>query len=171
MKLVIIGLIVIACIVIGILVVRSRRVQESQKELAALVATLPPVTMDFTTPEGAILSLEDSYRRKDIEAAVASKDFATESRLMMNELKKPIPEDPKLQKEAADVLELSFRKHTQESWPDFNNSHSYFIKREPYKDKMVVVTEACRYPDGGFSIQKLVVSETPKGWRVVSVLD
>jgi hypothetical protein len=171
MKFLIIGLIVIACVAVGMLVVRSRQVQASQKELAALIATLPPVKMDFTTPEGAILSLEDGYRRKDIEAAVASKDFATESRLMMTELKKPIPDDPKLQKEAAAVLELSFRKHTQESWPDFSESKSYFIKRVPYKDKMVVVTEACRYPDGGFSIQKLVVTETPKGWRVVSVLD
>ena len=35
------------------------------------------IAHDLTTPEGAILSLEDAYRAEDIEAAVRCRDFTT----------------------------------------------------------------------------------------------
>ena len=36
---------------------------------------LPSVEQDFDTPEGAVLCLEDAYRRKNIESACACKNF------------------------------------------------------------------------------------------------
>jgi len=170
MKIVFIGIIALVSIGIVWLAFRGRQMRRTQEELAAKVAALPPVAKDFSTPEGAILCLEDAYRRRDIEAAVASKDFIAESRVMFKELKNSNLDDPKLLDETAKVLELSFRKHTEKSWPEFEGIQSYFIKREPYGDKVVVITEVCRFPDGGFSQQQILVSETSKGWRVLNPL-
>ena len=171
MKIVFIGIAVIICVGIAFFAYRNSQIRKTQAAVAAQVATLPPVTKDFKTPEGAILCLEDAYRRHDIEAAVASKDFVTESKIMLENLKKPDLIDQKILDETAKTLELSFRVHTKQSWPNFEGIQSFFIKREPYKDKVVVVTEACRFPDGGFSQQRLLVSETSSGWKVLNVLE
>lgn len=171
MKIVFVGFAVIICIGIVFFAFRGWQIRRTQATVAALVATLPPITKDFNTPEGAILCLEEAYRKRDLEAAVESKDFVTESKIMLENLKKPYLNDPKILVETAKTLELSFRKHTIQSWPDFEGIQSFFTKREPYKDNVVVVTEVCRFPDGGFSQQRLLVSETSSGWKVLNVLE
>lgn len=40
------------------------------------------IKLDFSTPEGAILMLEDAYKKKDIEAAVSAQDFLAQARVM-----------------------------------------------------------------------------------------
>ena len=57
--------------------------QAAKDELHIELMALPKVGKDFSSPEGAILCLEDAYRKRDIEAAVAAKDFATEARRML----------------------------------------------------------------------------------------
>ena len=67
----------------------------------------------------------------------------------------------------AEALLLSFRTHTTADWPDFKGLESFFTKREPYSDKIVVITEVCRFPDHEFSTEHLLVTETANGWRVL----
>ena len=67
-----------------------------------------------------------------------------------------------------EALVASFRAHTTASWPNFEGLESFFTKREPHADKVVLVTEMCRFPDGGFSQQQILVAETPRGWRVLN---
>ena len=62
---------------------KQASLRRERQRLLAELAALPPVAMDFTTPEGAILCLEDTYRKHDIEAAVACRDFVTEARLWL----------------------------------------------------------------------------------------
>jgi len=144
--------------------------KKSQRELSEQLSKLPPVTMDFKTPEGAILCLENAYRNQDIEAAVACKDFGVEARLMLNEMNQDYRNDPEILNKTASNLELSFRKFTQESWPDFSGIKSFFTKREDIEEDIVSVTEVCRFPDGGYSTQKLLVAKTPIGWKVLNVV-
>ena len=54
---------------------RQKGIASADNETYAKLKAMPPVAKNFETPEGAILCLEDAYRRKDIEAAVAAKDF------------------------------------------------------------------------------------------------
>jgi hypothetical protein len=173
MKIAIIVFVTLLIAVIVVFAFRNWQVRRAQAALAAYLETLPLVAKDLTRPEGAILCLEDAYVRHDIEAAVACKVFVTESRLMIKKLldehNKPYPDDPAIIEEAAKTLELSFRKRTAESWPNFEGVQSFFIKREPYADKVVIVTEVCRSPDGGLSQQRIFVTETPKGWRVLNL--
>ena len=76
------------------------------------------------------------------------------------------PHDEELVATTAETLLASFRRHTTAKWPNFDGLESFFTKREPHSDKIVVVTEVCRFPDGRFSEQRLLVAQTPQGWRV-----
>src|SRR6478735_8084955 len=79
-----IAIVVLAVLAVAIsLAFRRPGTQRMHDEVYAQLKALPPVAKDFTTPEGAILCLEDAYRRRDIEAAIAAKDFKTEARLML----------------------------------------------------------------------------------------
>ncbi|MBI1850508.1 MAG: hypothetical protein HYR85_09210 [Planctomycetes bacterium] len=131
------------------------------------------VSSSISTPEGALLSLEDAYRRKDIEAAVRAKDFRIEARLMLDQMNKVPAEqiDDELVAKTAEVLELAYREQfEQEGFPNVDGVESTFPKTEPYAKGIVLVTEVCRHPDGGTSTQRILVAETSEGWRVVNVV-
>jgi hypothetical protein len=129
---------------------------------------------DFTTPEGAILCLEDAYRNKDIEAAVRAKDFRMEAKLMLTKLRS-LPEkeiDDELIKKTAEVLELGFRNEKRkDGFAEMKGVRSTFPKKEPHKENIVVVTEKCYYPEGGTSVQRILVGKGEKGWRVLNPLE
>lgn len=142
--------------------------QPARDEEYARLKALPPVPKDFTTPEGAILCLEDAYRRRDLEAAIAAKDFHTEARLMLQKTGFKEHMDDEMIARTAEVLVLSFRAQTTAKWPVFEGLESFFNNRQPHAEKVVLVTEMCRFPDGGFSKQQMLVAETPQGWRVLN---
>jgi hypothetical protein len=124
---------------------------------------------DLSTPEKAILSLEDAYRAKDIEAAVRCKDFLTEANLMLEEFPKLKERaDGKVVTETAKILELAFRKEMKtKGFPDFAGVTARFPKVEPYRENIVVVTEECSYLDGSTTQQRLLVVKVKDGWRVL----
>ncbi|HEY1489746.1 MAG TPA: hypothetical protein VGF90_01790, partial [Verrucomicrobiae bacterium] len=62
-----------------------RSIRRQRKKLLAQLASQPPVRADFSTPEGAVLCLEDAIRQRNIEAAVACRDFATEAKLWLQD--------------------------------------------------------------------------------------
>lgn len=127
--------------------------------------------MDNTTPEGAILSLENAYDERDIDKAVSCKDFYTEAKLMLQKMPN-LDGDDDMIKQTAEVLELSFVKHTTEAeWPSFSTLKRAFPLREKITDDYWVITEICWYPDGGKSVQKLGTSKTATGWKVVGLVD
>jgi hypothetical protein len=129
---------------------------------------------DFTTPEGAVLCLEDAYRACDIEAVIKCKDFRIEARLMLGKLQQDFSGDKEVLAKTAELLELSFRKELQTNgFPDFEGLECRFVNRAPYEnqDDIVIVTEICTFPDGGTSTQKILVANTESGWRVLNPID
>jgi hypothetical protein len=168
MKIVFIIAVLAIVAVAVVLALRRSGTQKERDDVYAQLKALPPVAKDFTTPEGAILCLEDAYRRRDIEAAIAAKDFKTEARLMLENTGFKEHIDDEMVAKTAEALVLAFRAHTTAKWPDFNGLESFFTNREQHGDKVVLVTEMCRFPDGGFSEQQVLVAETPQGWRVLN---
>jgi hypothetical protein len=164
-------LFVLLLLAIGLLI-WTRRMSAKLRHEAVLeqLRALPPVAKDFSTPEGAILCLEDAYRRRDLGAAIACKDFRTEARLMTERLGPALRDDPTIREKTAEALELSFRTQTAKAWPDFAGIASFFPKREPFADGVVIVTEYCLFPDGRLTSQRLLAAETPAGWRVLNPL-
>lgn len=146
--------------------------QDQETTLAELRA-LPRPAMDFSTPEGAILCLEDAYRRRDIEAAVACKDFQIEAVLLLLQANPELADDPEVQAQTAAVLEQGFRKEKTDHWPDLAGVESFFVARKPgFQDlSIVIVTEINLLPDGSLCQTDLQVSNRGNGWRVLTPVE
>ncbi len=133
--------------------------------------------MDLSTPEGAILCLEDAYRRGDIEAAVACKDFWLEAKCMLEDSKfadtfKDGGIDEEIIAKAADTLEKGYRMEMEQNgFPDFNGLRSTFSRKQKVKDNIYKVTEVCYFPDGGNSVQNILVGYRNGQWKVLYPLD
>ncbi len=168
MKIAIVIGILVAFAIIAFVVFHGSDTQRVRDDAYAHLKSLPLVAKDFSTPEGAILCLEDAYRRHDIEAAIASKDFRSEAKLMLQKTGFAEHVDDEMIAKTVEALIVSFRAHTTANWPDFEGLESFFTKRAPHADKVVLVTEMCRFPDGYFSRQQMLVAETPQGWRVLN---
>lgn len=121
---------------------------------------------DLETPEGAILLIEKAYNDKNLNAALACKDFSEEAKTMLRSSNMPLEED--IIVGMAEVLELSFINNIEEhGFPNFSNLRSAFPEREKIDETHYIITEVCWFPDGGKSIQKLNTYKSPTGWKVL----
>jgi hypothetical protein len=141
---------------------------EPELTLEQLRTLLPPVEMDFSTPEGAVLCLEDACRRQSIESACVCKNFMIEGTVTLLNVDPNLARDPEFRKKNALLLERSYRKATTEAWPDLRGVESFFIDRQLYTDGIVMVTELHRLRDGTFNQLKLLVAKTKDGWKVLN---
>ena len=124
--------------------------------------------MDFDTPEGAVLCLEDAYRRQNIESACACKNFMIEGTVELLNVDPALARDPELRKKKAQFSERAFRQKTTEAWPSLKGVESFFIERQEYTDGIVAVIEIRRSPDGAFTKVNHLVAYTQSGWRVLN---
>jgi len=148
---------------------KEQEMQEALEELRAM----PRPAADFTTPEGAILCLEDAMRRRDIEAAVASKDFEVEGVLMLLKTMPDLASDTKLVAQTAETLELAYRKELTGNWPNMEGVESYFVDCQPaFEDlSIVAVTEINLMPDGQLARANLLVAKRNGQWKVLHPVD
>lgn len=126
---------------------------------------------DFSTPEGAILCIEDAYDAQDIERAMACKDFEEEAKQMLSAMKSvnQLGENEEVVPQMAEVLRLSFIKSMEGNFPSFEGITRAFPKREMVRDNLAIVTEVCFYPDQTKSSQRLYVSKKDGGWKVLGI--
>jgi hypothetical protein len=125
---------------------------------------------DFTTPEGAVKALKTAYVNKNIEDAVAAKDFKEEARLMLKRIQPELAHDADILKQTAEVLELSFRKQIgQEGFPEVTSFGCSLSSPVQVTETLAKLTETCRSPDGVTSVQDLHVTKGDNGWRVVVI--
>ena len=102
---------------------------------------------DFSTPEGAILVLEDAYRAKDIDAAVEATSFT-----LMAEALGSFPfgdiggsdmarENTEL---VENYFERTFRQQiVREGFPDFSSLTCEFTNNEVLNENVTGVTQVC----------------------------
>ena len=129
------------------------------------------IAHDRTTPEGAILTLEDAYRAKDLDAALACRDFELEAKFMLEKVGDgAFSKDEEMLKQTAEVLKLGYTAEIGNSFPDFWGVKSVFSNKQPYKGKTDVVqfTETCTSA-GGSSVNTMVVAKTDDGWKVLTI--
>ena len=125
---------------------------------------------DLTTPEGAILCLEDAYDEKNLEKAIACKDFRAEAQIMLSKLKMPV--DDVLIASTSEALQLSFIKQLKEhGFPSFKGFKRAFTNREYLQPGIVIVTEVCFTPERTKTLQKLCVGKNGSEWRVLHPVD
>lgn len=122
---------------------------------------------DFSTPEGAILCLEDAYDEQNIEKAIVCKDFREEARMLLKRMNE-LYQDGEIVERTAEILELSFRKSLHDNgFPVFKNLLRAFPVRQKISRNLYLITEVCIFPDGSKSKQQLYTYNGPDGWRVL----
>ena len=122
---------------------------------------------DMTTPEGAILCLEDAYTAGDVEAAIACKDFETEARMLLDQIPSLAGYAEDLISQTAETLKLSFEAHMRGGeMPTFEGFLHAFPEREFIDTDTVIVSEICYHPDGRLTLDRLVVTRHGDEWRV-----
>lgn len=124
-----------------------------------------------STPEGAIVKIEEAYDNDNMEAAIDCKDFNKEAELMLEKMANQNL-GPDLVEKTAELLKLSFIKSLQENgMPKFNGVIRAFPAREEIDENHMIITEICYYPDGTHSIQKLNTYRINGSWKVLSPAD
>ena len=123
---------------------------------------------DLSTPEGAVLSLEDAYRANDIEKAVRCKDFRGEAEQILHDKSADVRTEDIIA-ETARVLEMGYRTEIKASgFPNMKGVTSTFTEKRALSSDRVVLTEVFRLPDGSTHTEKVHVRRTKNGWRVIS---
>jgi hypothetical protein len=121
----------------------------------------------FDTPEDAVRALEQAYIQKNEEGVVAALDFVEEGRQMLQKINPTLANDAEIIKQAAEDLERSFRNELRtKGFPDFANLKCSFVGKAQISPGLVKLTEQCVFPDGGKSVQDLIVTKRDLGWRV-----
>jgi hypothetical protein len=134
--------------------------------LLGLTATSVVTAGGFDTPEDAVRALEQAYVQKNADGAVAAIDFIEEGRQMLQKINPTLANDPEIIKQAAADLELSFRSELRtKGFPDVGKRCS-FVRKAQISPELVKLTEQCLFPDGGKSVQDLIVAKRDLGWRV-----
>ncbi|SIS75143.1 Uncharacterized conserved protein YegJ, DUF2314 family [Zobellia uliginosa] len=123
---------------------------------------------DHDTPEGAILALEEAYDQDDLEKSLSCKDFKKEAEFLLKKSVQ-IEIDDELIENTAEVLRLSFIKNMQENgMPKFKGIKRAF-QRQNLSKEHCIVTEICRFPDGGLSRQRLNTYKVDGQWKVLGL--
>jgi hypothetical protein len=130
--------------------------------------------IDLTTPEAAVLSLEEAYRARDISSAVKCKDFRTEAMLMLEKLNPELAKDEEIIVQTTEVLELAFRAEMkQKGFPDFSGVTSTFTNKRAFRDRsdIVEMTETCIRGGSATTTNQVILAKTETGWRMVVIAD
>lgn len=125
------------------------------------------------SPEAALAALEEAYRKNDLEAAIALKDFHVEAQLMLGQLSTEVlPSDAEFRAQTAEILELSFRKEIQDKgFPNFSGISCRVVDKKTNAEGLVYLKEECRNLGILLSRQYLIASFREGKWRIVGLAD
>ncbi|GEM54973.1 hypothetical protein B0A58_16145 [Flavobacterium branchiophilum NBRC 15030 = ATCC 35035] len=120
----------------------------------------------YNTPEEAIISLEKAYSNKDLENVIASKDFETEAKLMLQN--NSILLTRELIQETSELLRLSLIEHIQNNgYPNFNDVKRVFSSLSEIDNNLYVLDETLNYTNGESYTNKIMLTNTDGQWKVV----
>ena len=143
--------------------------------LAILVLRNPAMAQDLSSPRAALASLERAYQQKDIEEAIAAKDFRLEAETMLAAIAKKnnIADlaDEETIKETEDVLRLSFVKEMEErGFPDFSDYDCRIVSETVLREDLAQLIEECVSKQDGFTTRYTHLSRKRDGlWRIAMV--
>lgn len=124
---------------------------------------------DLTTPEGAVIKIENYYSNNDLKGVISCKDFEMEAENLLNERGAIIT--PEIKNKIAEALESSLIETFQSNeFPNFQNIERCFTLIEEKEDQRLIEEKAI-YQDGNFTFNKLWVWRSKDGdWKVLNLL-
>ncbi|WP_286856715.1 MULTISPECIES: DUF2314 domain-containing protein [Sphingobacterium] len=125
---------------------------------------------DRSTPEGAIITLENFYSENNMEGILSCKDFHLEAENVMQEHN--MQWDSKIHSKVASVLRVSLLEELEiNGFPNFETIERVFNLLERRKDQELI-EETLYYPDGFISVNKFWVGLTKAdGWKVLNLVE
>lgn len=125
---------------------------------------------DLTTPEGAIIKIENYYSNKDLKGVISCKDFQMEAENLLNEKGAIITVETK--SKIAEALKSSLVETFQSNeFPNFENIERCFALVEE-KQNQRLIEEKVIYQNGNFTFNKLWVWRSKDGdWKVLNLFE
>lgn len=124
---------------------------------------------DLSTPEGAIIALENFYTEKSLEGVLSCKDFYREAENILLETGKDL--EGELVKETAELLKLSLIENLQKNgMPDFTDVERVFNRITEEESKQLI-EEKLIYPDEGEEVNKFWLVKDEKKWKVLDLVE
>ncbi|MCL2321294.1 MAG: DUF2314 domain-containing protein [Oscillospiraceae bacterium] len=124
---------------------------------------------DLSTPEGAITTYEEAYRRQDLNIILKCKNFKEEAKIYMLKKFGSFFYDEKSLIDLQESLKLSFIKKIEiEGFKDIDWKRRAFTRRDYIDDSLVLVTECIYKNDGSKGKLRYYVWRNPNYmWKVL----
>lgn len=125
---------------------------------------------DLTTPEGAIIKIENYYSNNDLNGVISCKDFEMEAENLLKERGTIITADTK--NKISEALKSSLIETFQSNeFPNFENIERCFTLVEEKQDQRLI-EEKVIYQNGNFTFNKLWVWRSKEGkWKVLNLVE
>lgn len=125
---------------------------------------------DLTTPEGAIIKIENYYSNNDLKGVISCKDFEMEAENLLDDRSAII--SPETKNKIAEALKSSLIETFQlNEFPNFQNIERCFNLIEEKKDQRLI-EEKVIYQNGNFTYNKLWVRRSKDGhWKVLNLVE
>jgi hypothetical protein len=123
------------------------------------------MTIDRSSPETALHSLEQAYREKDLDCAIACRNFIDEAKLMLMQIAiSNQSAEVSSEKNVADLAEVLKLKFQKSSPPNFHGIRTKVVAIEHYRENIHIITQEGTYADGNLFSQRLFMSQLGKEW-------
>ncbi len=125
--------------------------------------------VDFKTPQGAILSLDEAYKSKDISKILNCKNFDIEALYL---IKYEMRDELTTQaiNEISKQLRNNFISEMKEQIPDISEiKKKEFVRFKKIDNDIVIINEIDYYTDGTNSSEYVLVGKGKNGWKVLFV--
>jgi uncharacterized protein YegJ (DUF2314 family) len=125
---------------------------------------------DLTTPEGAIIKIENYYSNKDLKGVISCRDFEMEAENLLKERDAIIT--AKTKNKIAEALKSSLVETFQSNeFPHFENIERCFTLLEEKQDQRLI-EEKVIFQNGNFTFNKLWVWRSKEGdWKVLNLVE
>lgn len=125
---------------------------------------------DLTTPEGAIIKIENYYSNNDLKGVFSCKDFAMEAENLLKERGAIITTE--IKNKITEALKSSLHETYQSNeFPNFENIERCFTLVQEKQDKRLI-EEKVIYQNGNFTFNKLWVWRSKDGdWKVLNLFE
>lgn len=124
---------------------------------------------DFTTPEGAIIRIENFYSQENLEGVLSCKNFMQEAENLVRDSEVNLNEELKI--EIAQKLEALFIEDIKlNGFPYFDDIERNFTLKYQLHDRRLI-EEKIIYSDGSVTYNNIWVGYANDTWKVLNTAD
>ena len=122
-----------------------------------------------TTPEGAVILLENAYDSRELQSVYDLIDFEYEASSILRRTMPEFDGNTELVQQFIELLKVSLEKELiEKKWPTFKSVERAFIKREIISNEILILTEYLSLNGSPYTTNKLYVKIRPDNTYIVA---